>query len=77
MKKQLLLLVTLTFAATVIAQTKSGFEDITLSNNSVKKIILQNVEILKFLKIHKKPSAIANYIVRKLINRFMQFLEAR
>ena len=48
-----------------------------MSNNSVKKIILQNVEILKFLKIHKKPSAIANYIVRKLINRFMQFLEAR
>jgi len=36
MKKQILLLVIITFAATVIAQTKSGFEDITLSNNSVK-----------------------------------------
>lgn len=36
MKKQLLLLVALAFTATVGAQTKAGFDDITLSNNSVK-----------------------------------------
>lgn len=36
MKKQFLLLVALAFAATVLAQTKAGFDDITLSNNSVK-----------------------------------------
>jgi hypothetical protein len=36
MKKQFLLLVTLAFTATVTAQTKAGFDDITLSNNSFK-----------------------------------------
>ncbi len=36
MKKQFLLLVTLAFAFAVGAQTKAGFDDITLSNNSVK-----------------------------------------
>ena len=36
MKKQILLLATLAFTATVGAQTRAGFDDIKLSNNSVK-----------------------------------------
>ena len=48
-----------------------------MSNNSIGKIISQNMAILKFLKIHKKPFAITNFFVHKLINRFMQFLYAR
>ena len=36
MKKQFLLLVTLALTASAGAQTKAGFDDISLSNNSVK-----------------------------------------
>jgi len=48
-----------------------------MSNNSFKKMIFQNIAILKFLKIHKKPFAITNFFVHKLINRFTQFLHGR
>lgn len=48
-----------------------------MSNNSIKKIISQNIAILKFLKIHKNLFAILNFFAHKLINRFMQFLYAR
>jgi len=48
-----------------------------MSNNSIKKIISQNIAILKFLKIHKNLFAILIFFAHKLINRFMQFLHAR
>jgi glycosyltransferase involved in cell wall biosynthesis len=48
-----------------------------MSNNSIKKIISQNITILKFLKIHKNLFAILNFFAQKLINRFIQFLYAR
>ena len=48
-----------------------------MSNNSIRKIILQNIATLKFLKIHKNPFAILNFFAHKLINRFIQFLYAR
>ena len=48
-----------------------------VSNNSIKKIIFQNIAILKFLKIHKKPFAIINFFLHKFINRCTQFLYAR
>jgi len=48
-----------------------------MSNNSIRKIISQNIATLKFLKIHKNPFAILNFFAHKLINRFMQFLYAR
>ena len=48
-----------------------------MSNNSIRKIITQNIAILKFLKIHKNPVALLNFFVHKLINKFMQFLYAR
>jgi glycosyltransferase involved in cell wall biosynthesis len=48
-----------------------------MSNNSIRKIISQNISILKFLKIHKNLFATLNFFAHKLINRFMQFLYAR
>ena len=48
-----------------------------MSNNSIRKIISQNLRILKFLKIDKNLFAILNFFAHKLINRFMQFLYAR
>lgn len=48
-----------------------------MSNNSIQKIISQNIVILKFLKIHKNLFATLNFFAHKLINRFMQFLYAR
>jgi glycosyltransferase involved in cell wall biosynthesis len=48
-----------------------------MSNNSIRKIIFQNLGILKFLKIDKNLFAILNFFAHKLINRFMQFLYAR
>jgi len=48
-----------------------------MSNNSIRKIISQNIVILKFLKIHKNLFATLNFFAHKLINRFMQFLYAR
>jgi glycosyltransferase involved in cell wall biosynthesis len=48
-----------------------------MSNNSIGKIISQNIEILKFLKIHKNLFATLNFFAHKLINRFMQFLYVR
>lgn len=48
-----------------------------VSNNSIKKMIFQNIAVLKFLKIHNKPFAIINFFLHKFINRFIQFLHAR
>ena len=48
-----------------------------MSNNSIRKIISQNIVILKFLKIHKNLFATLNFFAHNLINRFMQFLYAR
>ncbi len=44
------------------------------SNRSLRTILSQNFKILKFLKIHKKPILIFNFIIFKFFNRLMQFL---
>ena len=48
-----------------------------MSNNSVLKIIYQNIQILNFLNIQKKPFAVINFFIHKLINRLIQFLNTR
>ncbi len=48
-----------------------------VSNNSLLKIIKQNITVLKFLKIYNNPSAIINFFFHKLVDRFRQFLYAR
>ena len=48
-----------------------------VSNSNLSNIIIQNYQVIKFLKINFKPIKIITFLFLKILNRFMQFILGR